>query len=258
MMKLIQIEWAKLKNYNTFKALLILYIVAVPLLNVGVANLSLGKIFPSLELFSFPTAYQLTCWLASFFNLIMSIIVISLTCNEFVYKTFRQNAIDGLTRQELIFGKFFLIVLLSALFAIYTCLVAAVTGLFYSDFSELLNGIEAILVYFIQTLGYFSLAFLFAILLKKPSLAVIVFVLIILFDGITIGLALTPKFFIYFPTEVFSNLTPFPFFKEVIAQAKNGGVEVRQLSTTVAVSLSLIYTAIILFLSYFIVQKRDL
>jgi ABC-type transport system involved in multi-copper enzyme maturation permease subunit len=188
----------------------------------------------------------------------MSVIIVSITCNEFVFKTFRQNAIDGLTKQQLIISKFWVILLLSAFIALYTFLVSAITGLVYTDFSEIMDGVSSIGIYFIQTVGYFSLAFLFAVLMKKPSLAIIVFILTILFDGITIGLAVPASVFVYFPTEVFSNLTPFPFFKEIIDNAKNGGVQIVQLSYTVGVILSLIYSAIILFVSYKILQKRDL
>lgn len=258
MIKLIKIEWSKLKKYNAFKALMLVYIFAVPLMNIGVASLDLDSILPNMHILGYPTVYWVTSWLASCLNLVMSVIIVSIACNEFVFKTFRQNAIDGLNKKQLILSKFLVILLLSFFIALYTFVVSATTGLFYSDFGDIMNGIDSILVYFIQTLGYFSLAFLFAVLLKKPSLAIIIFILTIIFDGITIGLAMTPHYFVYFPTEVFSNLTPFPFFKELIKQVKNEGVEVIQLSTTVAISLSLVYSAIILFISYKILQKRDL
>lgn len=258
MMKLIQLEWSKLKSYGAFKTLIIVYLVAVPLMNLGIANLNIGAIIPGASILAYPTVYWITSWLASCFNLIMSVIIVSITCNEFVFKTFRQNAIDGLTKKQLIISKFWVILLLSAFIALYTFLVSAVTGLFYSNFSDILDGVDSIGIYFIQTIGYFSLAFLFAVLLKKPSLAIIVFILTILFDGITIGLAMPASWFIYFPTEVFSKLTPFPFFKEMIENAKNGGVHIVQLSYTVGVILSLVYSAIILFVSYKILQKRDL
>lgn len=257
-MKLIQLEWSKLKNYGAFKTLIIVYILAVPLMNIGIANLNLTALIPGKSILGFPTVYWVTSWLASCFNLIMSVIIVSITCNEFVFKTFRQNAIDGLTKRQLIISKFWVILLLSAFIALYTFLVAAVTGIIYSDFSDILEGISSIGIYFIQTIGYFSLAFLFAVLLKKPSLAIIIFILTILFDGITIGLALPASIFVYFPTEVFSNLTPFPFFKEIIDNAKNGGVHIVQLSYTVGVILSLVYSTIILYVSYKILQKRDL
>lgn len=257
-MKLIQIEWRKIKSYNTFRTLIIIYLAAVPLMNLGVAQFDLPSMLSSTPILGFPTVYGVTAWLASCLNLLMGIIIVSITSNEYMYKTLRQNLIDGLTKQELILAKFWVILLLSTGIALYTFLVAFVTGVLTSGFEHVMNGASYVAVYFIQTLGYFSLAFFFAVVLKRSSLAIIVFILTILFDGITVGLAIPQKFFVYFPTEVFSNLTPFPFLKEMIDKAKNGGENIVVLSTWIGVALSLAYSGLLLFFSYKLIQKKDI
>jgi len=258
MKKLLAIEWGKLRKYRVFWSFMALYCIAIPSMLFGLGKFDFSFILSKKMIFGFPNVYAVTSWLSSFMNLFMSITIITLTCNEFEYKTLRQHEIDGLSRKELIFGKFSLVVLLSVFIAIYTFLVASIAGMFFTDTFDIFNGIDAVGVYLIQTLGYFSLAFLLAIILKKSSLSIIVLILIILFDGITIGLLLPKNIYAYFPTEVFSNLTPFPFFRETIDNIQNQGKEVVKISKGLGSALSIFYTFLIVYGAYFVVKKRDL
>ena len=129
MMNLVFIEWLKLKRLVTFKVILILYAVLLPLFFYSLSEISLFKYFYSDSIYTFPKVYHYVTYMSSFFNLMLGVIIVLFTCNEIKYKTQRQNMIDGLSKREMILSKFYVILLMSLFITLYAFLVAICFGM---------------------------------------------------------------------------------------------------------------------------------
>ena len=113
MIDLLKIEYYKVKNYNTFWVILAIYAALVPLTFLGIGQIDF-PFFPSKEtLFGFPTIWGFLTWIASWWNILLGVLIVVLVCNDIAFKTQRQNVIDGMSRKQYIFGKFTFFTLLA-------------------------------------------------------------------------------------------------------------------------------------------------
>lgn len=252
MMKLIGIEWMKLKRLMTMKIILLIYAVVVPTMYLLLSYLQVGPLQIPTAAYQFPDAYQMVAWTASWFNLMVGVIIIVFTTNELKYRTQKQNVIDGLSKKEIIISKFYVILGLSIFVTLYTFLVAFVVGLINGGGHSPLDGIEFIGVYFVSTLGYFSFAFFFANLVRYPALAIIIYIFSIPIEGI-IGFIAVKKYAQFFPLSTFSDMAPFPwqFFTEPV---ENPAL----MTTGESTLLALLYITIFVTISYWVIKRRDI
>ncbi len=265
MMKLLKIEFAKVRNYKTFWIILGVYALLVPLWFVGlcqfISNLILQGMGPKFSsVASFPEIWQHITWTTAWWNILLGILVVILTCNEISFKTERQNIIDGLSRQQLILSKFLSLLTLTLAVTIYTTLVGFAFGLYYGGYSYMFTDIEYIAYYFLQTLGYFSVAYFFAVIVRKSALVIILYLVIFvtnLFWENIIGSDAAQ----FLPTYLISGLTPFPFFKGFIEMARQnapGFIEPWKMGMTLQLILGTIYIAAFFVIGFFTVKRRDL
>ncbi len=263
MKQLLAIEYAKLKKLTSIKIIFLAYMVIIPLWMYFMdfffhEHPELKGLFTGDDFFVFPHIWKFATYSASFFNVLMGVTVVIITCNEIQFKTMRQNVIDGLRKQDVIISKFLVILAISLLVSFYTFLVGFVMGGIYSGFGNAYNGIDKVVLYFIQTLGYFSFAFLFAIIVKKPALSIIFF--IIYFPIETIGGAFLPHvIYEFFPLKIYADLTPLPFFEKLVSQEETRtGVALWSMPEQLRLALAFVYILFFFGLSYFILKKRDL
>jgi ABC-2 type transport system permease protein len=263
MRELIAIEYAKLKKFHALKIIFGVYMLAVPgwmyFMNFFFQlEPGLKAIFTNDNPFDFPHIWSYITYSASFFNILLAVIVVVVTTNDFQYKTMRQNIIDGMSKRQVILSKFLLVFFLSTIATIYTFLVGFIIGLLESTSYDWYQNIHLIVLYFIQTLGYFSFAFLFAILVKKPAIAIVSFILYFPVETI-IGKLMNAEAYQVFPLKVFADLTPIPFFKSFLAMSKDkSGNAPWVLETDIQIILSVVYISAFFFLSYFLLKKKDL
>lgn len=263
MKQLLAIEYAKLKKLTSIKIIFLAYMVIIPLWMYFMdyffhQNPGFKGLFTGDDFFVFPHVWKFTVYSASFFNVLMGVTVVIITCNEIQFKTMRQNVIDGLRKRDVIVSKFIVILLLSLLVSFYTFLVGFLLGGIYSGFGNAYSGIDKVVLYFIQTIGYFSFAFLFAIIVRKPALSIIFF--IVYFPIETIGGAFLPdKIYQFFPLKIYADLTPLPFFEKLILQAEEQTkMDIWIMPQELRLTLAFVYIAFFFGLSYFILKKRDL
>ncbi len=260
MIQLLNIEFSKVKNYTTFWVFICLYIVLVPLWFFGFSQLPL-PFFPSEEeMFGFPTIWNFITWIASWWNLLMGVLVVVITCNEIAYRTQRQNIIDGMNRRQMILSKFYLITALGLFATLYTFMVGLVFGISTSGFSEMFSGTKYIGVYFVQTLGYFAFAFMFAVLVKRPALSIILYIVCFIFS-MFLPLMLGEVSAQFMPLNSIQQLTPFPFFQEqmaFIAEQDPNFETPFTLTQTVRSLVALGWTTVFFLIGYFVVRRRDL
>ena len=275
MLHLLGIEYSKVKNYTTFWVMLIIYAVLIPLIIWGISAFNLGQegtpvYWEGSSVFKFPVVWNGVTYVASWFNLLLGIIIVLIISNDFNYRTFKQNVIDGLSKQQVIASKFLFLTVLASAVTLYTFLMGAIFGFIFSDEGNMFDDIYYLGIYFIQTIGYFTLAFLFSILIRKTALSIIIFTLTIIvvnpLISFTISLTIGDNSIVqFFPINSISELTPFPiqWFTDLIQsnpEAQSKGMEQVNLiiSQPIRTVVATVYIAIFVFLSNLILKKRDL
>ncbi len=182
MLKLLKIEWLKIKNYNAFIILSSFFALGVITVNyivflvnknmisqTGAANL-MGTFSP----YNFDKTWQTTSYAAGWLLLLPALLLIILITNEFTFRTHRQNIIDGWSRQQFTHVK----IVMALLTAIFSTVLVFLTALIFgmlsgSDFST--NGISHVGYFFLKALSYNMIAVLISVLIRRTGFAIGVF-----------------------------------------------------------------------------------
>ncbi len=272
MKRLIAIEWAKISSYSLFRVILILNTVFFLLvvfvssrINVNVPGFSWRNVY------NFPNVWSGLAWVASWFNVLLAIMVMVFTGNEFANRTFRQQVISGLSRNEWLAGKGIMI----AGVALYGMILVSLTSLVYGiiftreiTLHVVFENTGILLVYFLQAVGYMVLAILFIVVLRSTSLSIILYILYFIIMEPVARLLCPPEARLWFPVKIISHLTPVPEFLSITSQAAGGdaaqltyesiGLMSRQLPDGVNLAMAFLYILIFAFLSWLAVKKKDL
>lgn len=275
MKKLFKIELIKTLNYASFKVIIALHFILFLLVIFVASQVDVSVPgFRMKNLFQFPHVWSSFAWVASWFNLLLAIILMVLVGNEYSFKTFRQHVMNGLGRYDLVMGKGIVIVLISIYGLLLVLLSGTVSGIIFTkniDFSDIFQKAHVLAVYFIQAVGYMTLGFLIAVLFRNTALSIVMFLLYFIFIE-----PILRKFFPhdirqYFPVRIISNLTPMPEFLTVTSEdsllGSTGnsnltldaiGIRPEPLPLGITVVLAVLYITLFAFLTSLIVRKRDL
>ncbi len=228
MLNLLKVEWLKIKNYRTFWILLAMSLLCIPGLNYLIYDLmnnSFGKVNGKAILgspFAFPDAWQTITWNSGWLFILPAILIITLTTNEFTYKTHRQNIIDGWSRMQFITVKLFELLLLSLASTLVLILTVLAFGCIANKpgpGQSIWQESRYIIFYFIQMLSYSMIAFLLSMLIRRAGLAIGAFLIYKIAEKIVVGI-LRNKYDVtgvdYLPEEVTNLLTPQPYGHKVL------------------------------------------
>ncbi|MEO6720901.1 MAG: hypothetical protein ABIN67_11050 [Ferruginibacter sp.] len=182
MLKLLKIEWLKIKGYNAFIILSSFFALGVITVNYIVfivnknmlSQASTANLVGVFSPYNFDKTWQTTSYAAGWLLLLPALLLIILITNEFTYRTHRQNIIDGWSRQEFIQVKIVMALIAAILSTILVFLTALTFGLFSgSSFST--YGISHVGYFFLKALSYNMIAVLFAVLIRRTGFAIGVF-----------------------------------------------------------------------------------
>lgn len=266
MKNLFSIEWLKLKKLTSLKVIFIIYAALFPLVLYAICNF-FGKVFEEILMqswnpYEFPDIWKYTTYASSYFNVLMGVVVVIAVTNEYTFKTLRQNVIDGLSVRQAIVSKFLVVLFFSTVITLYTMVVALAFGLVNTTSFDVLDGIYYLLIYYLQTLCYFSFAYFLAVLLKKPALSIILFIVAFIAEtiiGTILSIGGLEAVYAYFPLNVFSKLTPIPVFKEIIDSAQESGGQVPYLlDMPVNILMAFIYMALFFLIAFRVMRNRDI
>ncbi|GIV34881.1 MAG: ABC transporter permease [Chitinophagales bacterium] len=212
MIKLLKIELLKVAYYRTFWVFVLLYAMLILLLTNSVKGL-LAVADAGINPFSFPQVWHNLAYLVSYLHALPCILIIMLISNEFSFKTFRQNVIDGMSRGEAVSAKFVLIGFFSIASMSMIAVYGLIRGLADGEFDHAGQIFEQ--VYYmprllLQLAGYMALAALFGFVFKKAALAIVGFLTYLLLAEGFIGMRLPETAARYLPLKVLSQLVPFP------------------------------------------------
>lgn len=276
MKRLFQIELSKIIPYSTFWVLSgLAFGFYIFFLFIGTkVNINFGEIDIYVYL-RFTTVWQTIAYYSSWYNLLLALLVIILVGNEYNFKTFRQNVIDGLSRNELFVSKLIMIFLFATVAFILAFLSALIIGFLYTkEPSAMLvfTDIHYIFFYFVQAIGIMSIAFFISLLMKNVATSIVIFIGTYIFELIVRAFFAIASIDLgqYMPFNVFSNLCKAPSLNKMITnplvkesfenskQISFTGNPVVEMNSVLNFVLAILYLGVFFYFSYRIIKKRDL
>jgi ABC-2 type transport system permease protein len=266
--KFLQIEWLKLKNYKTFIRLASLYFLLLLLILSSVKLLlswmtSMGAEFQGISpdiipFYNFPDVWQNLTYLASYLKFFLAFIVIISVTNEYSYRTIRQNIIDGMSPSDFLWAKQSMIFGFSLFNMLVIWLSGTLMGLFYGSsfsFSLYLTDMEFLLGHFLELVTFLNLAMLISVLMKKAGFAIIGLCFYAIFLEPAIVGILNYKFDDHwlinlFPINAVNNLIEVPFQRYVF-------MEIQDFVKLSSALIAIAWLIISIGLNYFLIAKRD-
>jgi len=226
-MKLLKIELLKLKANYTLHGFFVVYLIMVPLAFVAIGNFDINSLLNPLtggadvgvdakDIFKFPHNWEVLPYLASWFNIILSVGVIHFVSAEFSAGMYKKTFIDGLSRDELYFGKAITILGFSIFCTVFLLLLIAGFGIGYFEVSEAdeFFNMKPLLLYFFQTLCYFSFALCLITLVRKSTTAILIFIGFYFLEWV-VSIPMEKSLEIFLPFEAFSEIVPIPFIDQL-------------------------------------------
>lgn len=223
------VEWLKIRRYRTFWVLMAMTLLSIPGLTYMLFDLMKNS-FPKGRgqailgsPFALPDAWQTVAWNSTLLFILPAILIITLTTNEFTYKTHRQNIIDGWSRQQWISVKLLEVLILTLK---CTAMVFITTLIFGCLVNKVPAGVSVwqdsrfLFFYFVQALSYLTIAFLLAMLIKRAGLAIGAFLIYMLAENILVAIGRNLyklNGVDYFPEEVTDRLIPQPYLRKVLS-----------------------------------------
>lgn len=281
MLRLLSIEFHKLKYNRASKILSIIYfglltsiaLIAAIKFEFGSFKLHLAEA----GIFNFPYIWHFKTYIAAILKFFLLLVIVSMMSNEYSYKTLKQNLIDGLSKKEFILSKFYMVLAFALISTVFVFVVSLILGLVYSDYNELsiiTSDLEYLLAFFVKLLGFFSFGLFLGILIKRSAFAVAGMLVWLIGEGICKGflyynfrgLENTSEkvdwFMQFLPLEAMANLIKEPFSRlGAVRTAANTMGEAFTKNYDVqfsAILIVLFWTFIFIFLSYKLLEKRDL
>lgn len=278
MKRLLSIELQKIWLNKSSRVLTIAYFGLLSLIAlIAAVKFDIGPFHLDLKengIFNFPYIWHFNTYIADYFKFFLAVIIVSMMANEYSYGTLKQNLIDGMSKKEFIASKFLTVTVFAMASAVFVFLMSLILGLFFSDFKTMdviFMDFEYIPAYFIKLLGYFSFCLFVGILIKRSAFALGFVILWFFIEKILFGIFKYQVFdgsnkvdivFQFFPLESISNLIVEPFsklstVKSIGKQLGENGIKDYDVHF-LNVIIVLAWTAIFVYLSYKLLQKRDL
>ena len=230
MKSLLAVEWLKIRRYKTFWVLIGLFAFLLPFWNFqimnGVIKMGGGQVNLLNQAYNFPAVWSNFGWWGSIFVLFLTILVITLTCNEYSFKTHRQNVIDGWSRLSFFHAKVALVLTLSIATTLFIFIIGAIFGLSVSgSASGMFDGIEEIGYFFLLVLNYLGAGLFIALWIRKSGLAIAIFMLYSMIIEVaasaTINYLTKTKIANFLPLQSSDELLPFPLMRMAGAMIGN-------------------------------------
>lgn len=267
MIKLIKIDFKKIRGSKVFWILTGLYALLIILFFFGVqgflddiaeeANKQSPIPLPGMSAYSLPDIWHNLVYIAGYFKMFLGVVVIILITSEYSYKTIRQNVISGLSRWDFLVSKLLTVAIISLFATLLVFIIGTILGLIHSD--EVSLGIffgktEFLLAYFLEMFAFLSLAFLIGMLVKRSGFAIGLLLLYFYILEPVARYYLPDYIGDYMPKYIIGTMIDIPN----TAIMSLFGVSFQDYISLLDVGLVLVYTVLFIGLSYWIIKRRDL
>ncbi len=279
MLRLLNIEFHKLKHNRASKVLSIIYFALLTSIAlIAAVKFDIGPIkFHLAEqgIFNFPYIWHFNTFVASIFKFFLLLVIVSMMANEYTNRTLKQNLIDGLSKKEFILTKFYTVIVFALISTVFVFVTSLILGYIYSDYDEfsiVFSDLGYLVAFFIKLVGFFSFGLFVGILIKRSAFAVGALVIWFIGESMIKGYlhwrfrdgdsSDVGEIMQFFPLESMSNLIKEPFTRLSAVQsvAKQIGEDLSKDFSVhwYQIAITLVWTAIFIYSSYKILEKRDL
>jgi ABC-type transport system involved in multi-copper enzyme maturation permease subunit len=277
MKRLLSIELQKIWKNKASRILTITYFILLTFLSfIASIKFDIGPIPIRLAdqgIFDFPFIWHFNSFIAAFLKIFLAVIIVSMMANEYSYGTLKQNLIDGMSKKEFIISKVYTIILFAAISTLFVFIVSLILGLIFSSFDEIgiiFSRMDYLFAYFIKLVGFFSFCLFIGVLIKRSAFALGFLFMWFIFEMISYAIAynnlknsaLVDKIYDYFPLMSMWSLVPQPFTKLNAVRTIGSQLGVEDMRNYdvpyTSVAVVLIWSAIFIYSSYKIIEKRDL
>ncbi len=279
MKRLLAIELQKIWKNKASRILTIAYFVLLSFIAlIASIKFDIGPIHvdpAEMGIFNFPFIWHFNTYVAAVLKFFLAIVIVSMMANEYSYGTLKQNLIDGMSKKEFVLSKFLTVILFALASTIFVFVMSLILGYSFSSYTEIgivFSDLEYLLAFFFKLTCFFSMCLFLGIFVKKSAFALGFLFIWNILEGIIIGV-LNFKIFPesektadaitqFLPLEAMSNLIVNPTTRLSIikkAGAKIGvGTDVDYAVHFSSIAIVAIWTLIFVFLSYKLLEKRDL
>ena len=271
MLRLLQIEFFKLRYTRFFwilAGLFLVFLLAVPIAakafldylatkgeTMPIGNFSIAD----LPLFDFVDLWQNMTWFYQFFTLFVGFIIVISIANEYSYGTIKQNIIDGMSRTEFWLSKLVFIFSLSVIYSLAVLIIGLIVGLLWSpvtDFNFIVENIQFLPAYFLHLFAFQLFCMTITLLIKRSGIAIaaLTFYVYVVEPIITSIISFKyefPEISALFPVNAMTNMIRSPYPKYALQ-------EVQTYVSIYDTAIVLAYIGLFLWVSYWILGKRDL
>ena len=264
MKKLLRLEYIKYTHSSIFYIFIGLFMALVVLSEIS--SLYLSNKF-GIKL-SFATLWPSLINTAGSMNIFIGILIMVSITSEYQYRTMRQHIVDGLDKKDIFIAKHLYALCLAVFSVVFVALTVIITGYCIGASnagSGPFDGSQLIARYFVQVLGYISMAIFFAFLIRATAVGIIVYLFYMPLESLLGALisylsknnTLIPQ---YFPKAIFSNMVTNPNMAKLVNAAKaSSPIKVPvELSEQTTLVFGCIYIILFTAASYWLLKKRDL
>jgi len=268
MIKLLKLEFLKIKPTRYFKVLTILWLIAFFSIPIGYnvlvdklileANLETSFLHPQYwPFFDFKDLWQNLAYVYKMITVFVCLMLIISTTNEFDYKTARQNIINGLSKKKFWLSKITLIFSTAIIASLMLFGLGLLVGYLNSPITSLdyvFENIQFMIAYFVHIVHFLMFTFVISLLIRRAgfTIALVLFWTYIV-EPILSGI--TAKYHSavgdLFPMEAGWNLINLPFLKYTFQETKD---YVSFQDWTFAI----VWIGVFAWASYMLITKRDI
>ena len=281
MLRLLTIEFHKLKHNTASKILIIIYFgLLISIALIAAIKFDIGPIkfhLAEMGIFNFPYIWHFNTYIAAILKFFLLLVIVSMMANEYSYKTLKQNLIDGLSKKEFILSKFYTVIVFALISTIFVFVVSLILGLVYSDYSEfsiIFSDLKYLVAFFIKLVCFFSMGLFFGILVKRSAFAVGAMIVWLIAENMFKGYLFwtfknasnasesVDSIMQFLPFESMTNLIKEPIsrlggVKSIAKQIGENFIKNYDIETSSILIVS-VWTFIFIYLSYALLKKRDL
>lgn len=276
MLRLLTIEFYKLKHSRSSKVLSIAYFVILSFIAlIASIEFNLGDFqirIADQGIFNFPFIWHFNTWVAATLKFFLAIVIVSMISNEYSNRTLKQNLIDGLSKKEFMLSKFYTVVAFALLSTVFIFVMSLILGYSFSDYTEfsiVTREMEFLLAYFFKLVGFFSFCLFLGVLVKRSAFALGFLFVWWIFENITYGLLrwkgsaeVADAIVQFFPLESMKNLINLPFqrlnFIETAANQLQADIAIDYAVHWYEVAIVSVWIFLFIYGAYALLKKRDL
>lgn len=276
MLRLLTIEFYKLKHSKSSKILSIAYFVILSFIAlIASIEFNLGDFqirIADQGIFNFPFIWHFNTWVASTLKFFLAIVIVSMISNEYSNRTLKQNLIDGLSKKEFMLSKFYMVIAFALLSTVFMLVMTLILGYSFSDYTEfsiVTREMEFLLAYFLKLVGFFSFCLFLGVLVKRSAFALGFLFVWWIFENITYGILrwqtsaeLADGIVQFFPLESMKNLINLPFqrlnFIEAAANQLQADIRIDYAVHWYEVAIVSVWIFLFIYGAYALLKKRDL